>query len=148
MKVLGRITISGQTPSQKNSKNVGVSKTGRTFVASNKRVKSWQKETLIELNKLDVKFRTNTRLRIDYMFYVKDNVQRDTDNMISSVNDILQVAGADEITVIDKNGKPKKKLVKGTGIIVGDHWQVLKLGDSDVAIDKDNPRVELVISEL
>ena len=144
MKRLGSFQIGGQTPSQKNSKNVGVSKTGRTFVASNKRVKSWQKAAIEELEKQDLKFRSDRRLQIDYMFYVKDNVQRDTDNMISSVNDILQVAGADKAP----NKKGKMKPVKGTGMIVGDHWQVLKLGNSDVAIDKLNPRVEIVISEL
>ena len=143
MTLLGKITIHGQTPAQKNGKSVGVTKTGRTFVASNKRVKDWQKEAIKELEMQDVKFRGG-RLRIDYMFYVKDNVQRDTDNMISSVNDILQVAGADKAP--DKKGKLKP--VKGTGVIVGDHWQVLKLGDSDVEIDKENPRVELTISEL
>lgn len=143
MTLLGKITIHGQTPAQKNGKSVGVTKTGRTFVASNKRVKDWQKEAIKELEMQDVKFRGG-RLRIDYMFYVKDNVQRDTDNMISSVNDILQVAGADKAP--DKKGK--LKAVKGTGVIVGDHWQVLKLGDSDVEIDKENPRVELTISEL
>ena len=149
MKRLGALTISGQTPAQKNGKSVGTVKaTGRTFVASSKTVKSWQKEALKELNMLDLKFRTDTRLQIDYMFYVKDNVQRDTDNMISSVNDILQMAGAEEEIVIGKNGKPKKKLKKGTGMIAGDHWQVLKLGTSDVQIDKLNPRVEIVISEL
>ena len=143
MTLLGKITIHGQTPAQKNGKSVGVTKTGRTFVASNKRVKDWQKEAIIELEMQDVKFRGG-RLRIDYKFYVKDYVQRDTDNMISSVNDILQVAGADKAP--DKKGKLKP--VKGTGVIVGDHWQVLKLGDSDVEIDKENPRVELTISEL
>lgn len=143
MTFLGKITIHGQTPAQKNGKSVGVTKTGRTFVASNKRVKDWQKEAIKELEMQDVKFR-GSRLRIDYKFYVKDNVQRDTDNMISSVNDILQVAGADKAP--DKKGKLKP--VKGTGVIVGDHWQVLKLGDSDVEIDKENPRVELTISEL
>jgi roadblock/LC7 domain-containing protein len=144
MKRLGKFTISGQTPAQKNGKSVGTTKAGRTFVASNKRVKDWQKAAIKELEMLDLKFRSDTRLQIDYMFYVKDNVQRDTDNMISSVNDILQVAGADYAP----NKKGKMKPVKGTGMIVGDHWQVLKLGNSDVAIDKDNPRAELVISEL
>ena len=144
MKRLGSFQIGGQTPSQKNSKNVGVSKTGRTFVASNKIVKSWQKAAIEELEKQDLKFRSDRRLQIAYMFYVKDNVQRDTDNMISSVNDILQVAGADKAP----NKKGKMKPVKGTGMIVGDHWQVLKLGTSDVQIDKLNPRVEIVISEL
>lgn len=138
------ITILGQTPAQKNNKSVGVSKsTGKTFVASSKKVKEWQKSALEQLESLDMKFRPRKRMQLDYMFYVKDNVQRDTDNMISSVNDILQVAGAEYEKVIGKNGKPKKKIIKGTGMIKGDHWQVLKIGSADAQIDKENPRAEI-----
>lgn len=77
------------------------------------------------------------------MFYVIDDTQRDLDNMIISVNDILQKANAD-ITI--KDGK--EKLVKGTGIIWGDHWQVLKISSADAAIDRENPRAEITITEL
>lgn len=142
------ITILGQTPSQKNSKEVGRNRTtGRTFVASNKRVKSWQESALAQLDLLDLKFRGRP-LRLDYTFYVKDNVQRDLDNMIASVNDILQLGGADKATVLSKAGKPREKRVRGTGIITGDHWQVLKIGSADAMIDKESPRAVITITEL
>lgn len=141
------VTITGQTPAQKNNKSVGISKsTGRTFVASSKKVKEWQKSAIEQLEALDLKFRPKRRMQLDYMFYVKDNVQRDTDNMVSSVNDILQVACADTEVVIGKNGKPKKKIIKGTGMIKGDHWQVLKIGSADAQIDKENPRAEITFT--
>ena len=139
------LTIHGQTPAQKNGKTVGRAKaTGRTFVASSKTVKAWQKASLEELNVLGVRFRSPTgRIKIDYVFYVKDNIQRDTDNMIASVNDLLQVVSADYAP----NKKGKMKPVKGTGLIPGDHWQVLQLGTTHVEIDKGNPRAVLTLSE-
>lgn len=137
-----KLTILGQAPSQKNSKTVGRNRyTGKIFVTSNSRVKSWQQSALSQLRDFDHKFKG--RVQIDYMFYVKDNVQRDTDNMIASVNDVLQEANSDVKLV---NGKAKP--VKGTGIIQGDHWQMLRIGSADAAIDKENPRTELIITEL
>lgn len=71
-------------------------------------------------------------------------MQRDLDNMITSINDILQVANAD--MALNKRGKIKP--VKGTGIIVGDHWQVLTIGSAHAHIDKENPRAELTITVI
>lgn len=137
-----KITILGQVPAQKNSKTVGRNRyTGKTFVTSNSRVKNWQQSALAQLRDFDHKFKG--RVQIDYMFYVKDNVQRDTDNMIASVNDILQQANS-EIQIVKGKAKP----VKGTGVIQGDHWQLLRIGSADAAIDKENPRCELIITEL
>ncbi len=137
-----KIIILGQAPSLKNSKQVGTNRyTGKTFVTSSKTVKTWQQDALVQLEKVKEKFRN--RIQIDYMFYCKDNVQRDSDNMISSVNDILQVANADKII---KNGKEKP--VKGTGIIKGDNWQLLRIGSADASIDKENPRAEMTITQL
>lgn len=137
-----KIIISGQTPSQKNNKIIGRNKySGKTFFTSNQTVKDWQQVALKELQNLNLKFRPP--VRIDYIFYVKDNTQRDLDNMITSVNDILQKAGA-QIAVI--NGK--QKVIKGSGIIAGDHWQVLKIGSADAKIDSNNPRAEVSISEI
>lgn len=137
-----KITILGQTPSQKNSKTVGKNRyTGKTFVTSNSRVKNWQESAISQLKSYP--FRFSGRVEIKYMFYVKDNVQRDLDNMIASVNDILQVANAEYLL---KNSKLKP--VKGTGIIKGDNWQLLKIGSADAEIDKENPRVEIEITDL
>lgn len=137
-----KIVIYGQTPAQKNSKSVGVNPhTGRTFVASNKTVKDWQKSALLQL--LAVKEKVQGRVQIDYMFYVKDNVQRDIDNMIATVNDTLQAANSDKAMQ-----RGKLKPVKGTGIIQGDNWQLLRIGSADAEIDKDNPRAEINITQL
>lgn len=138
-----KITIYGQTPSQKNSKQVGRNKyTGKTFVTSSNTVKTWQQDAFKQLKTFEYAFRGG-RIQIDYMFYVKDNVQRDLDNMITSINDTLQNANCRQEIV-----KGKLKNVKGTGIIEGDHWQMLKIGSADAAIDKENPRAEITITPL
>lgn len=136
------ITILGQTPAQKNGKQIVKNRrTGNMFIMSNSRVKTWQQSALEQL--VSVSKRFEGRVQIDYMFYVKDNVQRDLDNMIASVNDILQVANADQALQ-----RGKMRPVKKTGIIQGDNWQLLRIGSADAQIDKENPRVVLTITEL
>lgn len=137
-----KITIYGQTPSQKNSKNIFYNKkTGKPFISSNARVKTWQEEALRQLQSVSERFQT--KIRIHYRFYVKDNVQRDLDNMIASVNDVLQVANCQ---VALQRGKMRP--VRGTGILAGDNWQLLEIGSATAEIDKTNPRVEIEILEL
>lgn len=137
------IIIKGQTPSQKNSKQILTNRrTGKNFISSNDIVKSWQVDALTQLKSEKRRFNRG-RIQIDYMFYVKDDAQRDLDNMIASVNDVLQQANA---LMTLKNGKPK--MLKGTGIIYGDHWQKLRIGSADAMIDRDNPRAEMTITEL
>jgi Holliday junction resolvase RusA-like endonuclease len=136
------ITILGQTPSQKNGKQIVKNRsTGNMFIMSNNRVKTWQADAIEQLKAVDFKF--NGRVQIDYMFYVKDRVQRDLDNMIASVNDVLQVANAEQAVQ-----RGKMRPVKGTGIIKGDNWQLLKIGGADAEVDKENPRVVLTIIEI
>lgn len=136
------ITIEGQTPSQKNGKTIAKNRaTGNMFIMSNARVKNWQQDALQQLRSVQGKMKG--RVQIDYMFYVKDNVQRDLDNMIASVNDILQVANAD---IAMQRGKMRP--VKKTGIIEGDNWQLLRIGSADAQIDKENPRVVITITNI
>lgn len=137
------IVISGQTPSQKNSKQIFKSRrTGASFISSSDIVKNWQAAAYTELRSERRRFNKG-RIQIDYMFYVKDDTQRDLDNMIASVNDVLQKANA---LMTYKNGK--EVILKGTGIIYGDHWQKLRIGSADAAIDRANPRAEMTITEL
>lgn len=139
----GKIIISGQTPSQKNGKEIRQNwKTGTKFIGSNDRVVAWKSKALHELRSEKQRFNRG-RIQIDYMFYVVDAAQRDLDNMIASVNDVLQQANA---LMTFKNGKPK--MLKGTGIIYGDHWQKLRIGSADAQIDRDNPRAEMTITML
>ena len=119
------ITILGQTPAQKNSKQIFYNKaTGKPFITSNNTVKGWQ---LAALNQLKQTTESYTgAVVIDYMFYVKDNRKRDIDNMIATVNDSLQAGH----------------------IIEGDHWQVLQIGSAKAEIDKENPRCEITITNI
>lgn len=137
-----QIIITGQTPSKKNSKRILTNfKTGKPFIGSSENAIDWANGALVELTQYRVRFRK--RVQIDYMFYVKDDVQRDLDNMITSVNDVLQAANR-AYTLQRGEMKP----AKGTGILKGDHWQLLRIGSADAAIDAKNPRAVMTITEL
>lgn len=122
-----RITLTGQTPAQKNSKQMALNRrTGVMFPVSNPIVKRWQTAVAKELAMLYQRDTFTDRVQINYMFYVQDNRRRDIDNMIASVNDALVKAG----------------------IILDDSWQALKIGEADAQLDKDNPRAEIVITSV
>lgn len=137
-----QIVITGQTPSKKNSKQIYRNrKTGTPFIASSDIAKSWEQSALLQLKQCKYRFRT--RVQIDYMFYVEDDAQRDLDNMVTSVNDVLQAANR-AYTLQRGTMKP----LKGSGILKGDHWQLLRIGSADAAIDRDNPRAVMTITEI
>ena len=142
------LTIHNQTPAQKNGKRIVSNHRGGSRIISSQKTLDWKKAALAELDPLDLHIRPEGRIQIDYMFYVTDKTQRDLDNMIASVNDILQAACADKEMQLQKNGKLKEVRVKKTGIIEGDHWAVLRIGSADAEVDKENPRCELTITEL
>lgn len=136
-----KITILGEPVSKKNSKQLfRNSKTGKMFITSNSRVKSWETSALEQLS--DFKEKLEPPLVAHYKFYVKNNIQKDLDNLICSCNDILQTANSDMGIV-----RGKVKPIKGTGIIVGDHWQVLSIGSASAEIDKENPRCEITLEK-
>jgi len=144
-----KIIINNQTPSQKNSKRIMPMWNARTVrLISSKTVLDWKEAALAQLDPQAQRIRTDKRLQIDYMFYVNDKTQRDLDNMIASINDLLQQACADIEFVPNKKGKIMEKRVKKTGIIIGDHWAVLRIGSADAEVDKINPRCELIITEV
>ena len=117
------IMIPGQTPSQKNSKQIIPSRPPR--LVDNKIVREWRNKTakyLQENYKNDLKEKQVIAI---YTFYLKDRVRRDIDNMISSCNDALVQAG----------------------ILSDDNWKVLRIGGAEATLDKDNPRAEIVLVE-
>ena len=121
------ILLTGQTPAQKNSKQMALNRaTGSMFPVSNPIVKKWQKEVAQELAMVYPKVKFTGRVVVSYMFYVKDNRRRDIDNMIASINDAIVKAG----------------------ILEDDSWQLLKIGEADATLDKDNPRAVLTITSL
>lgn len=63
---------------------------------------------------------------ITYRFFFPDNIRRDEANMVQRMKPVVD------------------GLVDG-GLIVGDHWQVLSTGAVESAVDKTNPRIEIVV---
>ena len=119
-----RITILGSVPAQKNDKIIAVnSRTGKRFPMSSPNVKAWQNSAAMQL--LQYKGTADRKVTIHYMFYVPNDVARDLDNMIATVNDAL---------------------VK-RGLVKDDSWQWVRLGSADAEIDRKNPRVTLWIEE-
>lgn len=74
------------------------------------------------------KSKTFNRARIKYRFFVGDNRRRDSANLIQSQ-------------------KPAIDGLVDAGVIRDDCWQALRIVGVDVVIDRDKPRVELVIEE-
>ena len=118
------ITIPGQTPALKNMKGISC-RNNKPAMYTKKAVKDWNKSALQELA-LKYKGQAEGRVQIDYMFYVVDDRRRDIDNMVCSVNDLLQDAG----------------------LIKNDDWNSLRVGSADAQVDKDNPRAELTIRDI
>ena len=83
------VTILGQTPAQKNNKQIARLKNGRTIIVSNKIVQTWQKSAALQLGNGWTGKTPTEKVKVEYMFYVKDKRRRDIDNMIASVNDAL-----------------------------------------------------------
>ena len=117
------ITIPGQTPSQKNNKQIIPSKPPR--LVDNAIVKKWRNDTAKYLSDTYVENFKGKQVIAIYTFYLKDRVRRDIDNMISSCNDALVQAD----------------------ILSDDNWKVLRIGGAEATVDKDNPRAEIVLVE-
>jgi Holliday junction resolvase RusA-like endonuclease len=121
------ITISGQTPAQKNSKSIAYNRgTGKPFIMSNQNVKSWQNIAAVELLSYRRKEPLKGRQELSVVFYVKDNRRRDLDNMLTTIQDALVKAG----------------------IIEDDSWKSLKIGGVDAQLDKLNPRAEITLKSV
>lgn len=66
---------------------------------------------------------------IQYRFFVKDNRMRDAANLVQAMKPVID-------GLID------------AGVVIGDHWQVLEIGGVSVQIDRERPRVEIIIGEI
>lgn len=117
------ITIPGQTPSQKNSKQIIPSKPPR--LVDNKIVREWRNKTAKYLQESYHDDMKDKQVIAIYSFYLKDRVRRDIDNMISSCNDALVQAG----------------------VLSDDNWKVLRIGGAEACLDKENPRAEITLVE-
>lgn len=130
-----RLTITGSVPSKKNSRVI-VRSTGRSF--PNPIYVKWEKNALKELasqaHVQGLQAVSKYPVRVVCKFYVKDRVQRDIDNMLASIMDVL------------KTHKRKGEVLR-QGILDDDNWMhVNPLVGEVVGVDKLNPRVEIEIT--
>lgn len=119
-----RITILGQVPSLKNNKQLFINRrTGKHFITSSKSSKNWTTEAINQLAL--TKPVTEYPVFMKATFYCKDNRRRDLDNMLSTTLDALRHAGT----------------------IKDDSWQYIPRITVVGALDKEQPRVEIIIDK-
>lgn len=119
-----KLTITGDIPSKKNSKQIIYVK-GRPLIIPSKNHKTWHTQAMSQLQrKRPVEGQIS---RLEAVFYPSTKRRSDLSNKFESVADLLVDAG----------------------IIEDDNWYVmpevnLKFGD----VDRENPRAEITIYEL
>lgn len=116
------ITIKGQTPSHKNSKQLFRVK-GRPLLANNRKYLEWRDSAEWDIVTA-LEPRRPSPVTVRAVFYVDSQRARDLDNMMASVLDVLVAAGQIE----DDNCFKCKKIEAEFG-----------------GIDRDNPRAEVFI---
>lgn len=117
-----KFTILGRIPSKKNSR-VTNRKTGRSF-PSRDYVK-WHKNAEDQLDKFHNE-EIDFPIEITYNFFMPDERKCDISNKIESINDLLT----------DIN------------FWKDDNWKIVKKFHALAELDRDNPRVEIIINEL
>jgi hypothetical protein len=129
------ITISGQTPSHKNSKVLTLNRAnGKLFPRNNDQFMRWVQGAEIDIMN-QAKRRFAGAVEIEMTFFIKDRRPRDLDNMVASVLDVLSA--------------PKKGKGYGVGVITGDDvFTVRGIHASFGGVDRANPRVEILICDL
>lgn len=127
-----QLTISGSVPSKKNSRITTAS--GRSF--PNKTYMAWEKDALTQLALQKWEPITKYPVQLTVVFYVKDRVHRDLDNMLSSILDVL------------KDHKVKGVIVR-QGVIQDDSWRyVSPITVSVEGVSKCCPRAEIYIESI
>lgn len=121
-----RLTILGQVPSLKNSKQIFVNRTtGRPFITSSQASKQWVTDALWQLK--TARPVQDYPISLTMTFYFKGKHRKDLDNAASSVLDVL----------------------RDSGVIEDDDWRyVTELHLHYGGQDKQNPRVEIDVTTL
>lgn len=106
------LTISGQPHSKKNSREFRQHGKAK-FTVPGKNFEKFQANAIVELiNQIKPEHRFGgAAVHIDYIFYKKGMMLSDVDNMICSINDVLQ---HERLRIIDDD----KQIMKGTFEIV------------------------------
>lgn len=128
-----KFDIAGQVPSKKNNKRILKNlRTGNRFIANSEKFNNWHEAAMKEicLSSKVSKFRNmkwEGPLEVMMVFYNKDRIRHDLDNMASSILDLLVDAGYLED---DCCGIVNRLIISFGGV------------------DRKNPRVEVTITEL
>lgn len=118
------ITIPFEARSKKNSQVIAINKrTGRPFVMPSKQFKEFEKKCKDYLPKLHIDYPVN----IKCLFYMGTHRKCDLTNLLEAIDDCMVTAG----TIEDDNFT-----------IVAGH------DGSRVLYDKENPRIEIWITEV
>lgn len=115
-------TIIGRIPSKKNSR-VTNRKTGRSFPS--KSYVNWHKqaeEQLKEIFNEEIDF----PVEVSYKFYMPDLRPTDISNKLESINDLLT----------DIN------------FWKDDNWRIVRKFHAYAELDRENPRVEVIVNEI
>lgn len=83
-----QIVLNGKVVPKKNSKNVFY-KNGRMFVLPSTRFVEWHKNAEQQIKQLDENVCFDSPCHVDIQFYHSDNRRRDSDNLLSSIFDLL-----------------------------------------------------------
>lgn len=83
-----QIVLYGKVVPKKNSKNVFY-KNGRMFVLPSTRFVEWHKNAEQQIKQLDKIESFDSPCHVDIQFYHSDNRRRDSDNLVSSIFDLL-----------------------------------------------------------
>ncbi len=120
-----KIVIEGQCPSKKNSRNLFV-RNGRIVNIPSKIHAAWERQALVSLQ-TQYRGQFDGPVSVTCEFYNKDKRLRDIDNQQSAVLDLL---------------------VK-SGLLKDDNYlNVVELHGYFKGIDKENPRVQIKVSEV
>lgn len=115
-------TIKGRIPSKKNSR-ITNRKTGRSFPS--KAYVNWHKqaeEQLKEIFNEEIDF----PVEVSYKFYMPDLRPTDISNKLESINDLLT----------DIN------------FWKDDNWRIVRKFFASAELDRDNPRVEVIVNAI
>lgn len=121
-----KITLPVNPRSKKNSQEIVFNKrTGHRMVIQNKRYTEFEKECKKHLPKLSEPI--NYSINLQCNFYVCDARKRDIANYLEAIQDVL---------------------VK-YGILEDDNYNIVSsLNNCSMEIDRDNPRIEIIIDKV
>lgn len=122
-----KLVIKGTVPSLKNSKQIFRTASGRPFITSSDKAKTWMTTAVEELQEQFKGYKiTDYPISVALVMYNKDRIRRDLDNQTSSILDAMRHAG----------------------VVADDDWKHIDcLTIQFGGIDKVNPRCEIYIDE-